>query len=292
MQYPGVMPGAPGQPTYANNAYAPGKAAYPQYMPAQAQPKVAQTMPLPVPAKAPAPALYQPAAQQGLASLTKPGVAVATLPPPASPKQISPAPVGAFGTSPAAQGAATRVVAGVQPVAAVRQVVTQQGAMQATASVTVREQVLERRLHELERELAQKDRTIKELQAALSKAGIKAPSSVMSVRSPGRAGNSAALRSVAGGAPIHRYQAVDQDDPADVRLEEFYNATGSAIPFQRINKGFYRFGEQICELQVINHKLMSRTEDGWNRGKFGPIEKFLMHYENIEREKGGIPLEP
>ena len=27
------------------------------------------------------------------------------------------------------------------------------------------------------------------------------------------------------------------------------------------------------------------TEDGWNRSKFGPIEKFLMYYENIEREK-------
>jgi len=30
---------------------------------------------------------------------------------------------------------------------------------------------------------------------------------------------------------------------------------------------------------------------GWNRGKFGPIEKFLMYYENIEREKAGIQLE-
>ena len=73
----------------------------------------------------------------------------------------------------------------------------------------------------------------------------------------------------------------------------------------RINRGFYRFGETILELNIINHKLMARTEagrlcgvqerqrdslvgclasdekrqDGWNRSKFGPIEKFLMYYE-------------
>lgn len=87
------------------------------------------------------------------------------------------------------------------------------------------------------------------------------------------------------------YQVTDPNDSVDARLEEFYNSTGSAIPFVRINKGFYRFGETIVELRIINHKLMAQTEDGWNRGKFGPIEKFLMYYENIEREKAGIDVE-
>merc|ERR1719203_132708 len=87
-----------------------------------------------------------------------------------------------------------------------------------------------------------------------------------------------------------RYMAEQQDDQIDVRLEEFYNTTGSAIQFRRINRGFYKFGDTTCELDIINHKLMARTEDGWNRGKFGPIEKFLMYYENIEREKADIPL--
>ena len=28
----------------------------------------------------------------------------------------------------------------------------------------------------------------------------------------------------------------------------------------RINRGFYRFGETILELNIINHKLMAKTE--------------------------------
>lgn len=32
-------------------------------------------------------------------------------------------------------------------------------------------------------------------------------------------------------------------------------------PFEhRINRGFYRFGETILELNIINHKLMAKTE--------------------------------
>merc|ERR1719456_1936368 len=99
---------------------------------------------------------------------------------------------------------------------------------------------------------------------------------------------SSGFRRVTGASPAMSYGAIDPEDPIDVRLEEFYNSTGSAIQFKRINKGFYRFGDSIVELDIINHKLMARTEDGWNRGKFGPIEKFLMYYENIEREKAGI----
>ena len=29
----------------------------------------------------------------------------------------------------------------------------------------------------------------------------------------------------------------------------------------RINRGFYRFGETIAELNIVNHKLMARTEE-------------------------------
>ena len=32
----------------------------------------------------------------------------------------------------------------------------------------------------------------------------------------------------------------------------------------------------------------AQHQDGWNRSKFGPIEKFLMYYENIEREKAEL----
>jgi len=155
----------------------------------------------------------------------------------------------------------------------------------------LREQALEQRVRELESIIVQKDQLIEELQLSLSKRyPAEKKAAPGKVRSPGRSGSSG-FRKVSDTKPIIRYSARDQEDPIDVRLEEFYNSTGSAIQFQRINRGFYRFGDSIVELDVINHKLMARTEDGWNRGKFGPIEKFLMYYENIEREKAGIQPE-
>ena len=36
------------------------------------------------------------------------------------------------------------------------------------------------------------------------------------------------------------------------------------------------------EMEMVNHKLMARTEDGWNRGKFGPIERFMQYFEPME----------
>lgn len=81
------------------------------------------------------------------------------------------------------------------------------------------------------------------------------------------------------------YAAVDPKDPIDSRLEEFYNSTGSQVSFKRINRGFYKFGETLVELDIVNLKLMARTEDGWNRGKWSPVEKFLAVYENIERDR-------
>jgi len=152
-----------------------------------------------------------------------------------------------------------------------------------------REQVLEKKVRDLEALLNSKEKTIQDLQGAVIAArgsnmmnGGKSKS-----RSPGRNSGSG-FRKLSASKPTVRYQAADQDDPVDVRLEEFYNATGSAIPFHRINRGFYRFGETIVEVDIINHKLMARTEDGWNRGKFGPVEKFIGYFENIEREKAGI----
>jgi hypothetical protein len=155
-----------------------------------------------------------------------------------------------------------------------------------------REQVLEQKVRDLELLLNSKEKRIQELQGDI--AAAKGHSNHKEnhkhkgqVKSPGRNGSSG-FRKVSQSKPASRYQAFDPDDPIDVRLEEFYNSTGSAIPFQRINRGFYRFGDTIVEVDIINHKLMARTEDGWNRGKFGPVEKFLMYYENIEREKAGI----
>lgn len=172
----------------------------------------------------------------------------------------------------------------------------------AVSPVSAREQALEARIRELESIVASKDETIMELRNALANSGPevgghkrqpKASGQQKVVagqgRSPGR--SASGFRKLADAKPAMKYTAADQDDPIDIRLEEFYNSTGSAIPFRRINKGFYRFGDSIVELDIINHKLMARTEDGWNRGKFGPIEKFLTFYENIEREKAGISAE-
>lgn len=185
----------------------------------------------------------------------------------------------------AVQAAQYGVSSGPQPVRA------------TTAPATSREQVLEQRVRELEFTISQKDQTIKELQERLyNKGGVGSGSksgpgaSKSQVRSPGRTGSG--FRKVSESKPVVRYQAADPEhDAIDVRLEEFYNSTGSAIQFRRINRGFYRFGDTIVELDIINHKLMARTEDGWNRGKFGPIDKFMDHYENIEREKAGIQLD-
>jgi len=169
-------------------------------------------------------------------------------------------------------------------------------ATHTTTAPTNREQALEQRIQELEKVLAQRDGTLKELREQLRSGGSdSSPSgagSAKKARSPGRAVGG--FHKVSGSKPVVFYTAQDPDDLVDMRLEEFYNSTQSAIPFTRINKGFYRFGDSVVELSVINHKLMARTEIGtfshvgWNRGKFGPIEKFLDYFESIERDKAGI----
>lgn len=189
------------------------------------------------------------------------------------------------------QGAADAPPGASVPMPVQRPPVTTIQSTPAIAGPTPKELALEKKVRELEQLLAEKDQQIQELQVALSNSTTTKHLQSGSIsgkksRSPGRTGSG--FRKVSDSKPIITYSAVDQEDPIDVRLEEFYNSTGSAIQFRRINRGFYRFGDSIVEINIINHKLMARTEDGWNRGKFGPIEKFLMYYENIEREKAGI----
>lgn len=71
----------------------------------------------------------------------------------------------------------------------------------------------------------------------------------------------------------------------DQKLADIYNQTASSIPFKRINKGCYLFGTLQVDVQIINHKLMVRSDDGWNRGNFGPVEKFIHANEHSELTK-------
>lgn len=163
---------------------------------------------------------------------------------------------------------------------------------------TTREIALAHKVLEQEASILRQDTEIKELQNALEDiyglptAEVLTPRSPRRPRSKGGSGSgSRGLQergSVDSVKPLKKYKAVDRGDPIDVRLEEFYNSTNSVIPFKRINKGFYRFGDTTVEIKIVNQKLMVQTEDGWNRGKFGSIEKFMMCYENLEREKVGI----
>jgi len=178
----------------------------------------------------------------------------------------------------------------------------------ASGTRTARELELEKKVRELETMLDQKNREIKDLRSALQRGGRGTQSTdtfrdngryggnlKKSTSSPGsskRSGRPTNNRSpLMEGKPTHAYQALDLEDPVDTRLEEFYNSTNSVIPFRRINRGFYRFGSTICELKIINNKLMACTEDGWNRGHFAPIDKFMTYYEPVERERAGISLD-
>ncbi|EER01581.1 hypothetical protein Pmar_PMAR000271 [Perkinsus marinus ATCC 50983] len=110
-------------------------------------------------------------------------------------------------------------------------------------------------------------------------------------KSPGGLGSSGKLQihPLLTGDPAFPYHSMNRDDPVDMRVEEFYNSTSSAVPIKRINRKFYSFGSTQVEIDVVNGKLLVRTEDGWNNGKYGAIEKFLVHYEPTEREKAGMP---
>jgi len=160
--------------------------------------------------------------------------------------------------------------------------------------------ILEKKVADLEQQLRQKSGVIHSLQAELKKtAGKGAVCQKNMVRNPnlsGRNGLGSRESRETGESheqlkPVIPYTALARTDPIDVRLEEFYNNTNSAVPFQRINKGWYKFGKTQVELEIINHKLMAKTDEGWNRGKYGDIEKFVITFEPIERERAGVPFD-
>lgn len=45
-----------------------------------------------------------------------------------------------------------------------------------------------------------------------------------------------------------------------LRVEEFYNSTSSAVPIRRINRKCYAFGCTQVEINIVNGKLLVRTE--------------------------------
>lgn len=158
-----------------------------------------------------------------------------------------------------------------------------------------REQMWERRVQELTELVRSKDQRIRELQDQnfQLRKEVQQTRAAAAVRAPVQPGMNNGLPATFGrpnkagkvAKPRIPYVAVSPADPVDLRLEEWYNATDSSIPFKRINQRFYKFGETFVELDIINHKLMARTEDGWNRGKFSSIERFLTVYENHERRR-------
>lgn len=156
---------------------------------------------------------------------------------------------------------------------------------------TQKEQMLQLKVNELMTQLRERDAKIRELTRELEQTrksdvrGQVPGSKVYSTRTlpiPNRP-----YRPGVPAEPMNRYEATTID-PIDLRLQEFYNGTASAIQFKRINTGYYLFGTTSVELDIVNRKLLARTEDGWNRGKFGSIERFINRYESIEREKLGL----
>lgn len=84
-------------------------------------------------------------------------------------------------------------------------------------------------------------------------------------------------------------------DEIDLRLLEFLKETHCPMRFKRVNKGFYDTEGHHVELSVISGKLMVKLEGTsvdlqWNRGKFGPIERFISAYS--EPRNMNIELHP
>jgi len=161
---------------------------------------------------------------------------------------------------------------------------------------------LEKKVAEMEHMMRQKNAQIEALQkevATLSmntniaKKGAAVPPRVTTGRaSTGEYGRPVTMYKngpITEQRPENAYKCTDPNDPIDVRLEEFYNTTNSAIPFRRINKGWYRFGDTSVSLEIVNGKLMAKTDECWNRGKLGDVEKFVIQFEPLERKKANIP---
>lgn len=83
-------------------------------------------------------------------------------------------------------------------------------------------------------------------------------------------------------------------DDVDARLHIFLEQGNCGIHFKRLNKGWYNFRriedapspqDRAVELSIINGKLMARLEasqhePGWNKSKFGPIERFVAYFSS------------
>lgn len=158
---------------------------------------------------------------------------------------------------------------------------------------------------------AQYDRQIKEVRDALvAKTQQAARLESLRARSVGMKGDAAPKRRPAPAPPVRHQQPglrasrtagmtgvptvahiPLRGDEIDNRLADVYNQTNSAVQFRRINKGVYIYGTLQVEVAIINHKLMVKDDGGWNRGNFGPIEKFLHSNENAQREALRIPLD-
>jgi hypothetical protein len=147
---------------------------------------------------------------------------------------------------------------------------------------------LEQQLQEVRAALAAKTAYVKRLEGAPAPRPMRAaaaPKEVFAAPERRPVPTEAMNLSVGGIEPPIPYHSVAPTDPIDVQLESTYNQTACTIPFKRINKGFYHFGSTKVEMEMVNHKLMARTEDGWNRGKFGPIERFMQYFEPMEVKK-------
>eukprot|EP00929_Paragymnodinium_shiwhaense_P112918 TRINITY_DN8118_c1_g1_i1.p1 TRINITY_DN8118_c1_g1~~TRINITY_DN8118_c1_g1_i1.p1 ORF type:complete len:353 (+),score=71.24 TRINITY_DN8118_c1_g1_i1:148-1206(+) len=133
--------------------------------------------------------------------------------------------------------------------------------------------------------------------AALSRRGPPAAevqhggdSGTQSARQLGRGGGSSSR----GQSPVNQRRGVlpanAAKDEVDIRLQDFQQRTQCGLIFRRMNRGWYAFrraddppyvGERNVELSIVNGKLMARlepssNEPGWNNGKLGGIERFVL----------------
>lgn len=87
------------------------------------------------------------------------------------------------------------------------------------------------------------------------------------------------------GKPLCIYVG-QRSDEVDMKLQEWHNSHNSKVQWQKINKGLYYFGETEVHVDKINGKLMCCVDDAtWNRGKMSSVEKFVAHFEPIERRR-------
>jgi len=91
-----------------------------------------------------------------------------------------------------------------------------------------------------------------------------------------------------GGSPRGR----NTKDEVDVKLNDYLAVSPHCkLEFRRLNRGWYEFRHiddldaptQCVELTMVNGKLMARLEPtshdpGWNNGKLGSIDRFVMNY--------------